>query len=1134
MAVVAAMAHDFEVDGIYYNIIGDNEASVAYNGTSSSVKYDGKVVIPASVIFDGNNYSVTSIGRNAFYDCTSLTSITLPNSVTSIGSYAFSGCGGLTSITLPNSVTYIGTDAFYKCTSLTSITLPNSVTSIGSYAFYDCTSLTSITLPNSVTSIGSYAFYDCTSLTSIELPNSVTSIGDWTFSGCSGLTSVTIPNSVTYIGDWTFSGCSGLTSVTIPNSVTYIGESAFSSCANLTSIVVKAGNATYDSRDNCNAIIRSKSNTLISGCSITNIPNSVTSIGNYAFFGCGGLTSITIPNSVTSIGNRALRGCTGLTSIVVESGNATYDSRDNCNAIIESATNTLIIGCKSTNIPNSVSSIGKSAFEDCTSLTSVTIPESVTSIGGYAFYACTGLTSIEIPNSVITIGESAFRHCRGLTSVTIPESVTSIGGYAFLACTGLTSIEIPNSVTSIGESAFSNCTGLTSVNIGNSVTAIGESAFYYCGGLTSVNIPNSVITIGECAFGYCSGLTSVNIGNSVTTIGGDVFVNCTGLTSIEIPNTVTSIGSAAFCGCTGLTSIKIPNSVRSIAGFVFANCRGLTSVSIPNSVASIETFAFYCCSGLTSIELPNSVTSIGTNAFCGCTGLTSIEIPNSVISIDRRAFQYCSGLTSIELPNSVTSIGDWAFRDCSGLKSIYCDIEAPLAISGEVFSNYDVDLFVPERSIGAYKSTDPWQRFNVMTNHYMAVDTIYHLRGTKSVTVDVPIMLYNRKPITGMQFEIKLPAEVAIASYGGAPNIWLDDARKGRNHSVAVSEQNDGSLLVLVSSPTNRTFSGYSGAVLHMNLILPQYHQAGDSLIQYNNIVLTEPDMTEHIVPNTTSVVRNTYVLGDANADVSVDVSDYTTTALAILHRAPARFYSDAADVSEDGNVNVTDLAGITNIALGIKEQETRPFKAPSANAENEGAWGTFAIDAAMCEGAMEVNLRNDRPLAGMQMELTLPRGVRLSKAELLGRAACHELAVETMSDGRVLLLVSTFSAHDIEAGDDAVLRLVLRGGDGKEAMVALEHIVMVERSLAEHVGETVRVPIVASGLNYLDDNALNLTSREGTIIIDAASDGVAQLVRADGVVQELLVRAGHNEFPFYGHGVVIVRMGNRSAKLAY
>ena len=333
----------------------------------------------------------------------------------------------------------------------------------------------------------------------------------------------------------------------------------------------------------------------------------------------------------------------------------------------------------------SVTSIGDSAFEDCTGLTSITISNSVTSIGYKAFYDCTGLTSITIPNSVTSIGYEAFKYCTGITSITIPNSVTSIGDGAFEKCTGLTSITIPNSVTSIGNGAFWGCFGLTSITIPNSVTSIGDYAFWGCTGLTSITIPNSVTSIGDDrVFEDCTGLTSINVAsdNNYYSDNNGVLFNKKktelirypegkSQISYTIPNSVTSIGYGAFKDCTGITSITIPNSVTSIGNYDFYGCTGLTSITIPNSVTTIGSNAFGYCTSLTSITIPNSVTSIGVWAFCSCDGLTSITIPDSVTSIGYGAFEYCSGLTNITIPNSVTSIGRYAFYDCGDLKDVY-------------------------------------------------------------------------------------------------------------------------------------------------------------------------------------------------------------------------------------------------------------------------------------------------------------------------------------------------------------------------------------------------------------------------------------------------------------------------------
>ena len=485
---------------------------------------------------------------------------------------------------------------------------------------------------------------------------------------------------------------------------------------------------------------------------------------------------MTIANSVTSIGESAFYNCSHLTSVI---------------------------------IPNSVISIGRSAFENCLLLTSVTIPNSITTIEERTFNWCQHLTSVTIPSSVTSIGEGAFGNCYGLTSVyisdiavwcniefynsssnplgaahnlylngqevkdlVIPNSVTSIGNYAFYGCSGLTSVTIPNSVTSIGEFAFSDCSGLTSVIIPNSVTSIGACAFSGCSGLTSVTIPNGVTSIEYATFKNCSSLTSVTIGNSVSSIGQDAFYGCRGMTSLTIPDGITSIVSGAFKYCTNLTSVNV--KVSDYSTFINNNIGNLVKREIGKPVVLMDESG----NEIKIIIIPNDITAIGDNAFYNCSGLTSVTIPNSVTSIADYAFEHCSGLTSVTIGSGVTSFGSKAFYS-ENIVTVNSLFEEPSAIEGKSSSSsvFHGDTYVygklkvPFGTKDKYKATKGWRDFDTIEE---GVDV--EIPGAEKCAT--PTISYNKGELT-----FSCDTEGATCKY----TITDADVQSGSGNKVQLS-----------------------------------------------------------------------------------------------------------------------------------------------------------------------------------------------------------------------------------------------------------------------------------------------------------------------------------------------------------
>lgn len=531
-------------------------------------------------------------------------------------------------------VTKIGDEAFLKCTGFTgSLTIPESIETIGDWAFGNCSGFSGdLIIPDGVTSIGKQAFRDCTGLNGkLEIPDSVTSIGTSAFYGCSGIESVYFYGDVPT--EWG--------SEVLPTSVT---------------VYYPAGNTSGWTKPTWTAPDGSEYNTAVF------YPNVNPDDFTYTVNSDGETITITgfvgeqtgdliIPSeidgyTVTTIGDYAFYGCSGFTGTLT--------------------------------IPDSVTTIGDYAFVDCTNLTEIFLSENLTLINEFAFGRCTSLTEIVIPNSVSSIGKSAFFYCTSLTKISLSNNLKSIEYMTFGECENLTKIEIPDNVTSIGSHAFFNCTGLTEVLLPTNIKSIDEFTFYNCRSLKQISIPNSIISLGNSSFKNCSSLIEVCIPDNVTSIEKEIFSGCTSLKDISIPYGVTTIGENAFNSCSSLIEIVLPNSITSIEKYAFYNCTSLSEISFPNSFLTIDEYAFSHCTSLTSISLPDGISYIGKGIFESCTNLVEVSLPTyNMTMIPSLAFSNCTSLTEISISSRVFLIGEKAFYGCSKLKAAYFYGDAP-------------------------------------------------------------------------------------------------------------------------------------------------------------------------------------------------------------------------------------------------------------------------------------------------------------------------------------------------------------------------------------------------------------------------------------------------------------------------
>ena len=688
--------YEYEGQTLTYTVISEEEKTCmtkAGDFPAAGNKVSGNLIIPSVVDYEGTKYKVITIGYDAFYGCSNLTSINIPDGVTSIGKSAFGLCSSLTSINIPDGVTSIGEEAFYSCSSLTSIKLPDGVTSIGKSAFGACRKLTSINIPDGVTSIEEDTFLGCSNLASINIPDGVTSIGKSAFWACSNLTSINIPDGVTSIEYGAFYNCSDLTSIRLPDGVISIGKSALEGCSSLTAVFyeasdpISADDNVFDRNiyEKATLYIYEKGKTLSPWKNFQNIvtntaPQSISWDQDFSDISDGDkIKLIATSSSGLPVKYKISSSRYGVAEIINENtivfssygeitltatqdGNEFYAPAEPVSKVIHVAAfdpnftftykgQTLKYSVISTKDKTCRTKGGSIETED------LIIPPIVNYRG--------------VEYSVTEIAQSSFLSCSSLTSIVIPESVTTIGNGAFTSCSSLTSITIPKSVTYIGRYAFSNCSSLTSITIPESVTRILESTFSGCKSLSSISLPKSLTTIDRWGFGGCTSIRDITLPDSLTIIGMNAFDGCSALSTITIPKNVTKIGAYAFRDCDNLsevTSLAIvpPDGYITYPAFTYQNLNLYVYRRARYAYQSAPGWKdcknIYTISEPQSIEWDQDFSDITVGDEIELTATSSSGLPVEYISSDHNIAVIEDGIVSFLSHGSVTltasQIGD--------------------------------------------------------------------------------------------------------------------------------------------------------------------------------------------------------------------------------------------------------------------------------------------------------------------------------------------------------------------------------------------------------------------------------------------------------------------------------------------
>ena len=550
------------------------------------------------------------------------------------------------------------------------------------------------------------------------------------------------------------------------------------------------------------------------------------------------------------------------------------------------------------------------------------------------------------------------------------------------------------------------------------------------------------------------------------------------------------------------------------------------SSSNPN-VATVDTNGI-----ISSIAVGNTTitatTTDGTNLSAMCQVTVQKQLATSITLNENHLVMHIGEtfqlIADIQPDNTSNKMLTWS----SGNPSI-----ASVTNNGLVTATTDGTTYVKASTTdGSYLSTNC--TIEVLPDYYLTLDTVSHVRGMPAQIVDLPVSLINKNPISGIQFDIMLPDSVEFNLTDSLPDVWLDDARKTRSHSVSCSQLSNGNYRVLVSSSSSKDLKGNDGELVHMNLLLSQMHDIGNFTIRITNIIASEADETRHTLNNTSTVVRFYYIVGDADGNAVVDIADHTATASKILGKSPSPFYDDAANVDGNYNLDVVDLVGITNIALEIKPITIR--QAPvRGSLENRLFCDKLKLNAGG-EAEISVGIDCGFSFAGFQMDIELPDGLTLIGAQLSNQNTAFGLATEVMPDGKIRILGTSFSDAEMSGSCPELLKFRIKA-DGSYIQgpnIELSNILFAERNLTAHQFEGLSIEYVEPSSLYELTEEVKIYVENGSIIIDTPIAGTVQLIAVDGRIIEYQTHAGRNVYPVRAKGIYMIHFNGDTLKVRF